>query len=301
MVLHESLHRVPLHQVAQYLVHRTRLCARQLEGQALRESAEKSAVGAQHRRSAPAAVAIGKAQRQLLREQLVELHPPPRRMGAFAQQSGIDAGRRPVQEPQGLVERWQGITLAQLRRHGVVERPGVERFEHLDAQRGLRHAGGCGIDRRQRVGQRLVVGDDAVARMRHLDAEPAAADLAEGAHLATLLDRALELLQLAAVEVEEAKDDAIGMHDQLAPRPEGDFGALDARFNQHGRARRCAIGRRHPGLVLVAVRQVQHEVEARAQPELRERRALHPACRMASISTSAPRGSPATPMAARDG
>src|SRR5690349_16665822 len=137
--------------------------------------------------------------------------------------------------------------------------------------------------------------------MRHLDTEPATAELAEGAYPAAFFRRALELLQLAAVEVEEAQDHAVGMHHELTARSKGDVGALDPRFDQHRLAWRRPVGRGKLGFVLVAQRQMQHEVEARAQPELRKRAAFHPVCRMASISTSAPRGRPATPMAARDG
>src|SRR2546430_17453852 len=94
---------------------------------------------------------------------------------------------------------------------------------------------------------------------------------------------------------------AVGGHDQLAGRPVGAPGSLALRLDEPrlsgGRAVRCS--QRRP--VLVAQRQVKHKVEARAQPEPVELARLHPECRMASISTSAPRGSPETPTAARAG
>src|SRR5205085_8878746 len=137
--------------------------------------------------------------------------------------------------------------------------------------------------------------------MRHLDPEPSAAYLAESAHAAALLGGALELLQLAAVEIEKAQHHAVGVHDELAAGPEGDFGLVDARFDEHRLSGWRPLRSGQRGFILVAQRKVQHEIEARAQPEFLECSALHPACRMASISTSAPRGSPATPTAAREG
>src|SRR5437667_5796755 len=122
--------------------------------------------------------------------------------------------------------------------------------------------------------------------MRHLGAEPAAAHFAEGPHAQAFLSRALELLQLAAVEIEKAQHHAVGVHDQLAARPVGDLGSLDLRLDEHRLSGRRAVrcSQRRP--VLVAQRQVKHKVEARAQPEPVELAGLHPECRMASISTS---------------
>src|SRR5439155_337341 len=120
-------------------------------------------------------------------------------------------------------------------------------------------------------------------------------------HAQALLSRALELLQLVAVEIEKAQHHAVGVHDQLAARPVGDLGPLDLRLDEHRLSGRRAVrcSQRRP--VLVAQRQVKHKVEARAQPEPVELARLHPECRMASTSTSAPRGNPATPTAARAG
>ena len=65
--------------------------------------------------------------------------------------------------------------------------------------------------------------------MGHLGAEPSRAHFAERAHVQALLGGALELLQLAAVEVEEAQCQrlafALGVHQQLTP---GAIGHLDA-------------------------------------------------------------------------
>ena len=130
----------------------------------------------------------------------------------------------------------------------------------------------------------------------------AAAHLAVGAHQPALLGGALELLELARVEMEEAQRKPLRVDHELAAWTEGDFGALDARLHEHGTAREGVLRRGESSLVFVAQRQVQDKIEARAQAQLFElARGLHPLCRMASISTSAPRGRPATPTAARAG
>ena len=138
--------------------------------------------------------------------------------------------------------------------------------------------------------------------MGHLGAEEARAHLAEGAHELALLRGALELLQLARIEMEKAQHQAFGMHDELPLGAVHDLRLEHRCLDAHRPALRRRSGARERRLVLVAQRQVQDEVEARAQPELFElARGLHPLCRMASISTSAPRGRPATPTAARAG
>ena len=141
--------------------------------------------------------------------------------------------------------------------------------------------------------------------MRHLGAEQAPAQLAESSHVAALFGGALELLQLAAVEVEKTQRDAVGMHDKLALGPVNDLGLLDFRLDEHRLPRQRVLRRGERRLVFVAQRKVQHVVERPAQAQSFElaRKACrrHPACRIASISTSAPRGSPETPTAARAG
>src|SRR5260221_8129198 len=148
--------------------------------------------------------------------------------------------------------------------------------------------------------------------MRHLGAEPAAAHFAESAHLQTLVRRALELLQLARIEIEEPQNQALCAHDQLAARAIFDLDAFDPRLDGDRPARGRVARSEDSRLVLVAQRKVQDEIEARPQAELLELKRqplwgrhaclrFHPACRIASISTSAPRGSPATPTATRAG
>jgi hypothetical protein len=175
-----------------------------------------------------------------------------------------------MRELHGLGEARQAEAAAQALRQRVVERPAVQRLQHERAQVGLLQAGGGGIDRRQRGGQRLVLGDDAVARMRHLGAEEARANLAERPHQQPLVRGALELLELAAVEVEEAQHQAFGVHDQLPLRPVHDLRLQHRGLHAHRPARRRRLRRGEDGFVLVAQRQVQHPIEARAQPELVE-------------------------------
>jgi hypothetical protein len=58
------------------------------------------------------------------------------------------------------------------------------------------------------------------------------------------------------------------VHHELAARAEGDLGASQLRLDEDRPARRRGLGRGKRGLVLVAQRQVQDQIEARAQPEL---------------------------------
>ena len=74
--------------------------------------------------------------------------------------------------------------------------------------------------------------------MDHLGAEEAGPHFAESAHEQSFVRRALELLQLAAVEIEEAQHQALGVHDELALRAVFDLGIQHARLDQHGRAGR---------------------------------------------------------------
>ena len=70
--------------------------------------------------------------------------------------------------------------------------------------------------------------------MHHLRAEKAGAHLAEGAHQLPLVGGALELPQLAAVEIQEAQHQAFGVHHELALRPVFHFDLQHARLDLHG-------------------------------------------------------------------
>jgi hypothetical protein len=124
--------------------------------------------------------------------------------------------------------------------------------------------------RRERLRKRLAFLHQAIARVRHLGAEEAGAHFPVCAHELLLLDGALELLQLARIEVEEAQHEAFGVHHELPARTVGDFGAQDRRLDEDRPGGRCVPGRGEPRLVLVAQRQVQDVIEALPQPEGRE-------------------------------
>src|SRR5207302_8267266 len=125
-----------------------------------------------------------------------------------------------------------------------------------------------------------------VARVRHFGAKQAAANLAEDSHVQAFLDGLLELRELARAKMKETQHQPLGIHHELALAAEDDGGALHARLYQHRTAGRRGVDWGEDGLVLVAQRQMQDEVEAGSQPQLLELPGLHPACRMASISTS---------------
>src|SRR6202521_820874 len=153
--------------------------------------------------------------------------------------------------------------------------------------------------------------------MHHLVAEEAGPDLAEEAHALALL----ELLHLARIEIEEAHPQvflAVGeLQHEGSPRAVLHLGCHDLGLHQHGGAGLRILQRRELRLVFVAQRHVQHEVrpgadaellEARGERRAREYRGRRqrplvsaPRWMTASISTSAPRGREATPMAARAG
>ena len=95
IALQQALHRMRLHQISQHLVHRARLRAGQLEWQCAREGLEERAVGAQPRRRAAAPLAVGELERELLRQQLVELHAPPR---SIRRRAAVGAATGPTRQ-----------------------------------------------------------------------------------------------------------------------------------------------------------------------------------------------------------
>src|SRR5689334_3931529 len=106
--------------------------------------------------------------------------------------------------------------------------------------------------------------------MNHLRTQQAAAHLAECSHVLAVLDRALELRQLARAEMKEAQLQPLGAHHELPFAAEGDRRALQARLYQNRLPGKRLLGRDECSLVFVAQRQMKHEIEARAQPELRD-------------------------------
>jgi hypothetical protein len=96
----------------------------------------------------------------------------------------------------------------------------------------------------------------------------AVADLAERAHAGA----GGELLQLALVEIEEAQRQhaaaVLDMAGELAPRAILDVAFDDLAFDQHRLARRRFVQGIEPRLVVVAQRQVEHEIELGGDAEL---------------------------------
>src|SRR4029079_9690411 len=153
-----------------------------------------------------------------------------------------------------------------------------------------------------------------------LVAEEAGTHFAEEAHVPARR----KLLHLARIEIQEPHPEIrrilpgvpnlLGrffdqLHDQRAPRTVLHLGIDDVGLDQDRDAGARLFKRGEARLVLVAQRQMQREVELRADRELLEARGErglrgvggHPRCITASISTAAPRGSEATPTAARAG
>ena len=307
---------------------RVALRAREREGKRAHQRIREGMAVGEPRRVLRAALAIGDAHRELLREELVELEPAPCRMRALLQALRVDVGRRAMEQQDAFAERREAERREARFVQRVLERERVERMPDLLAQRRLREPGGGGIDGRERFRQRRALGDDAVARMHHLVAEESRPHLAEEPHALS----GGELLHLARVEVQEPDPQlalAVGeLHHQRAPSAVLHLRVHHRRLDQH-RLSRARIGERgEPRLVLVAQRQVECQVQLRADAELLEARVegglrsslcgpgggavagaggdLHapgadPRSMMASISTSAPRGSEATPTATRAG
>jgi hypothetical protein len=211
-------------------------------------------------------------QGQLLGQQFVEFHAGPGRVGVFDQGVLVDVGRRVVQQAHRRLEFGQLQALAHRPRHRVLPVDALHGVGNRAPQDGLRQALAGRIDRGEGSRQRRAFVDDLVIRVDHLGAEEAVAHLAAGAHA-----RALgQLLDLAAVEVHEAQLDVGGLicdgHQQLLARLVSDFildhDAFDLR---HVAAAQAGLADRHDlGFVLVAHRQVQHQVHVGVQAELGE-------------------------------
>ena len=230
------------------------------------------------------------SQRQLLRHQLFQDDALAGRRAPLQQSLQISPWWRMMDEPQRFQQWWKP---RQQRRHRVRARPSrcllsgtsprhqrrQQRWRQrvlpaaigqspvdLAAQRGLAQTGHGGINGRQPVRQRRVLAHHPVARMHHLAAKQPHPQLAIGAHQPPRL----QLRQLGRIEMQEAQLQLAGtvVHPDLqrAPAPRhlgpGDSGLDLGRTAVHQRA-----DRHQPGLVLVAQRQVQHQVVRPVQPQ----------------------------------
>ena len=106
--------------------------------------------------------------------------------------------------------------------------------------------------------------------MHHLHAEITHARLAQRADL--FADG--ELLLLARIEVEEAQEEdaavILQLADQAAPRAISHFAVDDLALHLHARARDKIGDAPQRGLILVAQRQMQHQIEALVDAEFGE-------------------------------
>ena len=118
-----------------------------------------------------------------------------------------------------------------------------------------------------------------------------------------------ERLLLARIEIEESKGEfavcVANPHDKLPARAEDDLAVEHRGLDLHRHAGRHLRDRHYARLVLIAQRQVQDEIEIPVDADpgelVPEPHPAHSTTTTASASTSAPRGSAATPTAARAG
>ncbi len=280
VALQQALHRVREREVARDLVDDARLRARQRERQrGIEPGGQRIGIArgaTRHRgRRARAALLVRALERQLLREQFLELDARPRRMRTVHQRGFVGIDARVVQDAHGLlerrhVERLQVVAL-DLGRQQLGQRRALHRVLDRLAQVRLRHAGRARIDGREHLRQRRIGFDDAHRRMHHLHPEKAAAHVA--AHAQPLADG--HLLDLRAVEIEEAQHELLAvvvldLHDELAARAIRDLVVEHDALGLRDAARQQLADRRERGFVLVAHRQMQHEIDRAREAELRE-------------------------------
>ena len=135
-------------------------------------------------------------------------------------------------------------------------------------QHRLRQAVDRGVDRREAIGQRVALVHLAQLGVHHLVAKKPAPHLAQRTHAAAFGQRLLGI----GVEVDEAQHQlaafVFDVRHQLAARPELHLAVGDLAFHQYRLAVRRLQYRVEVGFVLVAQRQVQHQVETAGQAQL---------------------------------
>ncbi len=203
---------------------------------------------------------------QLLRQQLVELQPLPRRVAAVFDRGQRHRGRRLVQQAKCVLQHRQPWR-QHVGRQQLVERRALQRRRHRLAQVGLRKLRAGRVDGRQRLRQWRAFGHRLEGRMHHLAPEETDANLAADAH--ALARR--EGLLLRGVEVQEAQHEfARGVghaHHQLSPRALLDAAVAHDALDLDRLALVRAGDRLDERFVFVAHRQVQREVDVALQPE----------------------------------
>ena len=272
IALQQALHRKGLHQVGPHFCQYPLLRRRQLERQGRQECLRQAAEFRQCCRALGPACKLGALERELLRQQLVELHAYPRRMRAFDQRCFVDLLGRIVQQPHRRFEGFQLQPLAHRRRQRVGPVDPLHGVRNRAPQDELRYAFAGRIDRRQRTRQRCAFEHHLVLGMHHLRAEKAMPHLGAGAYPVAFG----KLPGLAAVEVQEAQHQRAGIvgnrHHQLPAWPELHRAGSDDAFDLGRPAEHEAgLGDRHDlRFVFVPQRQVQHQVHVRTQAEPRQ-------------------------------
>ena len=246
------------------------LRAGKLERQVGQQPVRELAGARQHRCATRAPRRVGTSQRQLLRQQFVEGDAPPGRMIARLDLFQRYVRRRLMQEAQAVAKVSRRGTPPKRRRQRIGEVGVRQRTLDQLAQYRLAEAGGGRVNRRQAIRQRLVAMDDTKARMHHLVAKEATAQLAKQAQPRAGSQRLL----LARIEVEEAQHEITGVvahaGNQLPTRAKRDLAGDDVNFELRRYAGKRIANRRQPRFVLIAQRQVQQQVGVAAQPEARQ-------------------------------
>ena len=162
VALQQPLHRRRALEVVADLAPHALLRARQLERHAREQRAGQRAGAGQHRRAPRGARLAMRLERELLREQLVELEARPRRMRARVERALRERRQAAAAARAGSAPRRRTSTAGAARSsRRAASRPCSagsrgERARDDLAQRFLREPRGRRIDRRQPVGQRRV-------------------------------------------------------------------------------------------------------------------------------------------------
>ncbi len=314
VALQQTAHRVRLRKVRADLLPGARLRRRERERQRGDEGSGEALSRRQRLCDASATLGTRARKRELLRQQFVEGETPPRRMAARFEFGERRIGWRLVQQADARIQCGQAERVEPRGRERVRDRRGKRALDKF-AQGRLAEPGGGRVDRSEAARQRRVGVGFREAWMHHLQTEKAAAYLAHETEART----GLEQLDVAGIEVEEADAEDIAAvvadrHGEHAARAIGDTDFVDRGLHLCGEAGAQNTDRGDAGFVFPAQRQVQHQIGVAGEAQLRElvgerrtyrnrkcSRSVQITTMIASASTSAPRGSAATPTAARAG
>ena len=320
VALHQPRHRLRELEVCVDLDQHARLRGREAERQRAQQPLLQLRASAEAMRIVGLGGAAQRHERELVREQLLERQPPLRRVRPRGQRAELGAHRWLVQELQRFTEWWQPHLRAQLARQVIDQRSSaaaIERAAHEAAQACLAQALGAGIDGRKCLRQFSAGGADAaVFRMHDLQPERPAAHFAVAAQpRAARQPGALRVREMKEAQRQRAAAVA-EPHQQLPATAEYHFRQQHFAFDHRAPAGLQRADRHDPRAILIAQRQYEQQVigivHAQARQAAGKRRAdaaqrrcgvrvLQARLSMHSISTLAPRGSAATPTAARAG